>query len=892
VEQAERPFDGGVKSDAISPETLIERTDRAIDHAAEATLLLDAGGMIRFANRAAEALFGYTAADLAGTPLEALLGERAQAQYRRYRAAMVVAPPHHQQFARLSLNGRDRDGATVPLDVSLKPVAPTGELLVIVRARAGVRTRRENRAVHRMARSRHLAEAADRELRALQSVTDVALTTLPLDALLPELLRRIVQILSVDNAAILLLEADGQTLTVRAAQGPEQAVAADVRVPLGEGFAGRIAATRQPLVVEDISTYPLVTPFLRTFLRSIAGVPLLVGPLLVGVCHVGSSVRRRFTPGEIHLLSQVADRAACAIERARLLATEQTARHEAEAAQARMEAVMRAVPDSLAVYDTAGRVVMANPAYHAVAEQFMRSASSAQSLRERVAAVGGLYDAKSRLMPEDTWPQMRALRGEVVANAQAVEYTVRAPDVASNMTPTERVFSMTAAPLRDAYGRITGAVTVARDITERKQAEARLHASEQRLRLFVEHAPAAIAMLDRQMRYMVVSNMWSQGYHLPSPDVLIGRSHYDVFPDLPERWRAVHQRCLAGAVERNDDDRFERADGTAQLLRWEVRPWYERPNEIGGVILFVEDITDQKRLERERELAAAREMTAEGVARHLDQFFAIAAHDIRGPVMVLDGQIEFAARQAEEIWAALLSWLDDSPHSLPAAAASEPGERPAERVIAPEDIAASAGDLVSHLQETEGSATRLRSLVTKLFDVARARSGALTVRVAPVDLADLVRRQVAEQQLITPRRPLGVDLPAVAASALADADRLGQVLSNFLANAVKYSANETPVTVRLEVEQGRAVVSVVDHGPGLSEREQQDIWKLFHRAPGIEAQSATDGLSQHSLGLGLAICKQLIELHPGGRIGVESVVGVGSTFWFSLPLAPSAAISS
>jgi signal transduction histidine kinase len=89
---------------------------------------------------------------------------------------------------------------------------------------------------------------------------------------------------------------------------------------------------------------------------------------------------------------------------------------------------------------------------------------------------------------------------------------------------------------------------------------------------------------------------------------------------------------------------------------------------------------------------------------------------------------------------------------------------------------------------------------------------------------------------------------------------------------------------RLEVVENQAVVSVVDHGPGLLPEEQIRIWEVFHRVPGIEAQGGSGELSG-SLGLGLHICKQLIELHPGGSVGVQSTVGEGSDFWFRLPLA-------
>jgi len=131
---------------------------------------------------------------------------------------------------------------------------------------------------------------------------------------------------------------------------------------------------------------------------------------------------------------------------------------------------------------------------------------------------------------------------------------------------------------------------------ERKRVEEAVKTNEALLRLFIKHTPAAIAMFDTNMRYLQVSDRFLTDYDLEGQD-LIGKSHYVVFPHLPDRWKEVHRRILTGAVERCEEDPYTTSDGSTGWLQWESLPWRKGNGEIGGLILFTQVITGRKRSE-------------------------------------------------------------------------------------------------------------------------------------------------------------------------------------------------------------------------------------------------------------------------------------------------------
>jgi PAS domain S-box-containing protein len=158
-------------------------------------------------------------------------------------------------------------------------------------------------------------------------------------------------------------------------------------------------------------------------------------------------------------------------------------------------------------------------------------------------------------------------------------------------------------------------------IKPRQRVEEEVKTSEALLRLFIRHTPAAIAMFDTDMRYLQVSDRFLTDYQLEGQNI-IGKSHYDVFPDLPDRWKAAHKRILAGAVERCEEDPYVAADGSNGWLQWESLPWHRGNGDIGGLILFTQVITARKRAEEalralSANLLSAREEEGTRIAREI-----------------------------------------------------------------------------------------------------------------------------------------------------------------------------------------------------------------------------------------------------------------------------------
>ncbi len=299
-------------------------------------------------------------------------------------------------------------------------------------------------------------------------------------------------------------------------------------------------------------------------------------------------------------------------------------------------------------------------------------------------------------------------------------------------------------------------------------------------------------------------------------------------PLAKEDWPV--QRVLRGEILSGAEEMVTRGrtlDGTPIYLSSSGSPLRDASGQIVGAVFAHRDMTEQRQVQEAQA-----------------QLFNFIAHELNTPLTTMKGQTQLARRRLER----------GEPVSL------------------------------EHLERIEQNMKRMERLVGDLLDSARLEQERIVLDLATLDLNELCR-QVAEEQALSSGRSVQLDLPNEPVLAQGDALRLGQVCANLLSNALKYSPGGTAVVLRLREEGGQARVEVQDSGPGISPEVVSHLFERFYRAPGIRVLHG----SGVGLGLGLHLSRHLVELH-GGKIGVSSVVGQGSTFWFTMPLSQKSAL--
>jgi len=282
---------------------------------------------------------------------------------------------------------------------------------------------------------------------------------------------------------------------------------------------------------------------------------------------------------------------------------------------------------------------------------------------------------------------------------------------------------------------------------------------------------------------------------------------------------------------------------------------------VGAIIAIISSGTEHARRLAVNGYAAAqaRELALSEANARTDEFLSIASHELRSPLTSLKMALQLGQRRLRRLH-------EQTPQH---------GELD-DQFVALHGLLATA----------EHQVDRQDRLVGDLLDVSRIRANKLEFHLAPCDLSAIVHDAVDEQRLSWSDRTITLETPETPLVIEADAHRIGQVVTNYLTNALKYSPPDASVRVSLSVAPDeRARVAIHDAGPGLTAEQQAHIWERFHRVPGIKQQSGAGA----GLGLGLHIARTIVE-HHGGTVGIESAPRRGSTFWFILPLASGAAL--
>ncbi|WP_166334308.1 PAS domain-containing sensor histidine kinase [Sphingobacterium chungjuense] len=397
------------------------------------------------------------------------------------------------------------------------------------------------------------------------------------------------------------------------------------------------------------------------------------------------------------------------------------------------------------------------------------------------------------------------------------------------------VNSLGKAEMRD--GRCHRLYGTFQDIDERKKIQLENENSRAILQAFVQHNPAAVAMLNREMEYIAVSDAWLRDYRLADKNVL-GKSYYELFPFITAKGKARHQRILAGAIEQHLEDNtlFDGSEFTG-FSAWEMRPWHLIDGSIGGIMIFTQDVTH--RIEQRQKLIAAK-IEAEAASNAKSEFLANMSHELRTPLNGILGFAQLALHAANEV---------DRKQFI---------------------------DLI-----TESGHTLLK-VINNILDYSQLKSDKMISVTERTDLHQLIEESIEEMMPDATSKDLalkshvGVDIQRFIWT---DSVRLRQVLRNLLSNALKFTdvGNVLLQVDRLEESNDFVTLrfSVSDTGIGILPENQKSIFEAFTQ----EDSSLTRKYG--GTGLGLTVSNKLLH-SMDSTLQLQSSPYVGSTFHFDL----------
>jgi len=373
------------------------------------------------------------------------------------------------------------------------------------------------------------------------------------------------------------------------------------------------------------------------------------------------------------------------------------------------------------------------------------------------------------------------------------------------------------------------------DITRQKLDEEKVIMKRKQLEAFISAAPAALAMLDREYNYIAASKIWMASYNIDVA-AIIGKNHLDVFHEISDEWKEYMRRCVLGESFKKDEDPFIRRDGRQEWLRWEIKPWYEDLGKVGGILLFTDLITERKKVKED--LIKAKE-EAEVALQAKSRFLSVMSHEIRTPMNAVIG---------------FSNLLLENP-------------RP---------------DQEEYLKLLKFSADNLMVIINDILSLSKIDEGMVNLEVVDFNLKELLENIRAINKQVITEKNIGLKLyydNKLPLTIKGDPVRFGQIMTNLVNNAIKFThSGEVSMLAKLVNEDNENVnicFEVKDTGIGIPVEKQDYVFEIFTQA------SSETTRKFGGIGLGLAICKRLVEM-MGGNIKIKSTPGEGSTFYFTL----------
>ncbi len=367
--------------------------------------------------------------------------------------------------------------------------------------------------------------------------------------------------------------------------------------------------------------------------------------------------------------------------------------------------------------------------------------------------------------------------------------------------------------------------------------------SHELLTYLMDHIPDVVYFKDKKGRLILVNKAHAQGLGLKPEDV-IGKTDFDIHPkEIAAKMVKDDQYVIRTGESIIDKmERSTRADGIDNFVSTTKIPLKDKKGSIIGLIGITRDITRRVHFERlekekysvERKLKAAEELRSLG-----SEFVAVVSHELRTPLAITQQLVNILYSQ----------------------------------VAGPVN-----NKQVEVLRKIKENTERLKRLIDDLLDLSRIEKGKLKLYYSLVNLNELIRassdffKELAQQKKVK----LAYSIPGKQINIFIDADRINQIISNLINNAIKFTEEGGFVRVEVKLFQAKVRIGVIDSGIGMS---REDISGLFNRF--TQASSAKE-LGKRGIGLGLSISKELVEKH-GGEIWVESRPGEGSKFYFTLP---------